>query len=172
MDTCESPKHPFDIFRLHFETAPSVIIYDNACKLHQYCLNREPQFFKHTLFAVNRFHWKGHVGCSSGYCLDTYRHSVDLRSINSQVNEQANAGLQRIRGQLAYMTLDNFMYTMSLFLCIKNKDKEEETRFIYTLIVVHSCILKNINFMKFVATSIWTTVRSVAKVLSKTWIWN
>ena len=39
------------------------------------------------------------------------------------MNEQANAGLQRIRGQLAYMTLDNFMFTVSLFLCIKNKDK-------------------------------------------------
>ena len=123
MDTCESPKHPFEIFRSRFETAPVVIIYDNACKLHQYCLNREPLFFKNTLFVVDRFHWKGHVGCTSGYSLDTYRLSVDLRSINSQVNEQANAGLQRIRGQLAYMTLDNFMFTVSLFLCIKNKDK-------------------------------------------------
>ena len=123
MDTGESPKHPFEIFRSRFETAPDVIIYDNACKLRQYCLNREPLFFKNTLFVMDRFHWKGHVGCTSGYSLDTYRLSVDLRSINSQVNEQANAGLQRIRGQLAYMTLDNFMFTVSLFLCIKNKDK-------------------------------------------------
>ena len=76
-----------------------------------------------TLFVVDRFHWKGHVGCTSGYSLDTYRLSVDLRSIDSQVNEQANAGLQIIRGQLAYMTLDNIMFTVSLFLCIKNKDK-------------------------------------------------
>ena len=76
-----------------------------------------------TLFVVDRFHWKGHVECTSRYSLDTYRLSVALRSINSQVNEQANAGLQIIRGQLAYMTLDNIMFTVSLFLCIKNKDK-------------------------------------------------
>ena len=75
MDTCKSQKHPFKIFRSHFETAPSIIIYDNVCKLHQYCLNREPQFFRHTLFAVDRFHLKGHVGCSSGYCLDTFSRS-------------------------------------------------------------------------------------------------
>ena len=31
MDTCKSPKHPFEIFRSRFETAPDVIIYDNAC---------------------------------------------------------------------------------------------------------------------------------------------
>jgi hypothetical protein len=30
-------------------------------------------------------------------------------SINSQVNEQANAGLQRIKGQIAYMKPENFI---------------------------------------------------------------
>ena len=121
MQSCESPRHPFEIFRRRFHTAPRVIIYDNACKLHQYCLNREPNFFANTLFVVDRFHWRGHVGCSSGYCLDTYKH-MSLKEINSQVNEQANAGLQRIRGQLAYMTPQNFMFTISLFISVKNMD--------------------------------------------------
>ena len=48
---------------------------------------------------------------------------MNIREINSQVNEQANAGLQRIRGQLAYMTAENFMFTVSLFLYLKNQDK-------------------------------------------------
>ena len=85
-------------------------------------MNREPHFF----FAVDRFHWKGHVGCSSGYNLGTYKLSLDLKGINSQVNEQANAGLQRVREQLAYMTVDNFMFTVSLFLCMKNIDKRNK----------------------------------------------
>ena len=92
MLSCESPRHPFSIFRHRFHVAPRVIIYDNACKLHQYCLNREPHFFSSTLFVVDRFHWRGHVGCSAGYCLDTYK-QMALKEINSQVNEQANAGL-------------------------------------------------------------------------------
>ena len=66
------------------------------------------------------------MGCSSGYSLDTYKYSLNLKDINSQVNEQANAGLQRIRGQLAYMTVDNFMFTVSLFLCMKNIDKRKK----------------------------------------------
>ena len=44
----------------------------------------------------------GHVGCSLGYSLDSYRLSIDLTGINSPVNEQANAGLQRIRGQSVF----------------------------------------------------------------------
>ena len=125
MRSCESPKHPFSIFLQRFQKAPQVIVYDNACKLHQYCLNREPHFFRSTLFAVDRFHWQGHVGCSAGYCLNGYK-QMAIKDINSQVNEQANAGLQRIRGQLAYNTPENFMFTLKHFLSLKNKDVERK----------------------------------------------
>ena len=46
---CESPKHPFQIFKTRFPRPPLLIIYDNACRLHVYCLNREPHFFENTL---------------------------------------------------------------------------------------------------------------------------
>lgn len=129
MDSHESPRHPFEIFRSRFLAPPKTIIYDNACKLHQYCLNREPAFFSNTKFLVDRFHWKGHIGCSGGYSLDVYKHSK-IREINSQVNEQANAGLQRIKGQLAYMSLDNFMLTLSLFVAVKNKDIQNKISYV------------------------------------------
>ena len=58
-------------------------------------------FFENTQFAVDRFHWRGHIGCSKGYSQDAYRQKR-IKGINSQVNEQANSGLQKIRGQLAY----------------------------------------------------------------------
>ena len=118
----ESPKHPFEIFLTRFETPPTIIIYDNSCKLHQYILNRQPSHFKNTSFFVDRFHWRGHVGCSSGYSLDKYT-THDISSINSQVNEQANAGFQRIKGQIAYMKPGNFMFHVKLFLGITNMDK-------------------------------------------------
>ena len=89
-----------------------MIIHDNACSLHQYCLNREPLFFQNTTFCVDRFHWRGHIGCSSGYCLDEYC-SMDIKSINSQVNEQANSGLQRIKGQLEIFKLHFSFKTVS-----------------------------------------------------------
>ena len=51
-----------------------------------------------------------------------------IKEINSQVNEQANAGLQCIRGQLAFMTPENFMFTLKLsfFLTIENKDVQRK----------------------------------------------
>jgi len=64
----------------------------------------------HTFFRISdRFHWRGHVGYSSGYCLDTYQHMA-IKEINSQVKlmNKQNADLQHIRGQLAYMTPENF----------------------------------------------------------------
>lgn len=42
-------------------TAPKHVIYDNACKLQDYCLNRDPCFFQHTEFYVDRLHWDNHT---------------------------------------------------------------------------------------------------------------
>ena len=82
--------------------------YDNSCKLHKYILNRQLSHFQNTNFFVDWFHWRGHVGCPSGYSLDKYTTS-DIATINSQVNEQANAGLQQVKGQIAYMKPENFV---------------------------------------------------------------
>ena len=99
---------PIDIFLICFETPPEIIIYDDSCKLHQYVLIQHPTYFKNTSF-IDRFHWQGHVGCFSGYWLDRYATPL-ITSINSQVNEQANAGLQHIKGQIVYMKPDSFMF--------------------------------------------------------------
>ena len=48
------------IFSLHL--APEFCVYDNACNLHDYCLNRQPSFFANTKFLVDRLHWKNHTG--------------------------------------------------------------------------------------------------------------
>ena len=77
LQTCESPKHPFQIFKTRLPRSPLIIIYDNACCLCVSCLNREPHFFENTQFAVDRFHWCGHIGCSKGYSLDAYNQKWD-----------------------------------------------------------------------------------------------
>ena len=128
MTSHESPRHPFSIFKTRFKTAAKCIIYDNACQLHKYCLNREPHFFRGTVFYVDRFHWKCHIGCSSGYCLDKYRTNFDIAGINSQINEQANAGLKKLQAQLSYMSPSNFIFHVKLFLAIKNKDKSKRAQ--------------------------------------------
>ena len=62
----------------------------------------------------------GHVGCTSGTALIHTNIHMFIKEINSQVNEQMNAGLQRIRGQLAYMTPELFIHY--LFISMKNMD--------------------------------------------------
>ena len=74
MRSHESPRHPFEIFLTHFEQPPTTIIYDNSCKLHQYILYRQLIHFQSTNFLVDRFHWRGHAGCSSGYTLNRSAH--------------------------------------------------------------------------------------------------
>ena len=39
----------------------TTIIYDNACNLHNYCLNREAHHFKRSRFFFDRFHWRKFV---------------------------------------------------------------------------------------------------------------
>ena len=57
--------------------------------------------------------------------MNSYK-QMAIKDINSQANEQANASLQRIRGELAYMTPENFMFTLKLFISTKNKDVERK----------------------------------------------
>ena len=101
MDSAESPRTVFDILVRRFPKIPSLIIYDNACKLHLFALKREPARFQQTRFMVDRLHYrKGHVGCTLGYSMDSYSSNPYIKSINSQANEQANAALRRLATQL------------------------------------------------------------------------
>ncbi|XP_022288437.2 uncharacterized protein LOC111100644 isoform X2 [Crassostrea virginica] len=117
MESHESPNVPFTILRTRFKKAPKHIIYDNACKLQQYCLSRDPLFFKTSEFYVDRLHWDNHTACSLAYDLSIY---PQFSALNSQCNEQANAGLKRIKEQLSYMTANNFMMHCTFFLWNKN----------------------------------------------------
>eukprot|EP00111_Clytia_hemisphaerica_P009034 TCONS_00026469-protein len=118
MDKAESPNIPFTIFKTRFPIAPKFIIYDNACQLHAYALNRDPIYFRSTKFLVDRFHWRNHTACSLGYNMKFYPF---LENINSEVNEQENAKVKKLKSQLAYMTPDNFIAHCNLFFWFRNR---------------------------------------------------
>ncbi|CAG2192478.1 unnamed protein product [Mytilus edulis] len=114
----ESPDVPFTLLRTRFTRAPKLVIYDNACSLHAYCLNRDPVFFSNTTFRVDALHFKNHKACGPGYELKRYPQHVHL---NSQVVEQANSRLQRIKGSLSYMTQTNFIKHCKLYVWGQNE---------------------------------------------------
>jgi len=102
--------------------APKMVIYDNACHLHTYCLNRDPVRYQATQFKIDRFHWKNHTACSSGYHLHSWH------GMNSEVVEQKNSLLKNLRSQLSYMTVGNFMVHCALFLAHANEKQKKEKK--------------------------------------------
>jgi hypothetical protein len=60
MDSSEGRDDPFSILKMFLEMAPEVVIYDFACSLEEYAMNRDPWWFRDTLFVIDRFHWPNH----------------------------------------------------------------------------------------------------------------
>ncbi|XP_069109578.1 uncharacterized protein [Argopecten irradians] len=117
MDSVESPDMAFTVLLTRFETAPNFVIYDNACGLHNYCLNREPYHFRNTWFLVDRLHYRSHKLCSRGYKLADYPQFV---KVNSQAVEQSNAAIAKLRTSLTYMNHSHFSSSLKLFLWYRN----------------------------------------------------
>jgi len=120
MEVQESPNTPFTIFRTRYKEAPKAIIYDNSCNLHHYSLNRDPGFFSSTSFFVDRFHWKNHTACAPSYNLSLYQ---EYDGLNSQINEQRNSTLKKVKNQLSYMSPSNFVNHCKLLLWYCNQKK-------------------------------------------------
>ncbi|XP_041926738.1 uncharacterized protein LOC121690319 [Alosa sapidissima] len=99
MESSESVNIPFTILRTRFQTG--VVIYDNAYKLHSNALKRDPEFFKTTWFLVDRLHWRNHSGCNCGYNADLY---PQFSGVNTQIAEQFNSRLKRLKYHLPYMS--------------------------------------------------------------------
>ena len=53
-----------------------------------------------------------YAACSSGYNLSAYK---QLATINSEVVEQSNSLIKRIKGSVSYMTAHNFITHVKLF---------------------------------------------------------
>ena len=114
------------------------VIFDFACNLHRYALNREPLDFKNIRFLVDGSHWqgqkkkkksdkrsgkKGHLGCSSEYNFNDYKvyTKVDIdRAKNSQGREQMQSILDKLGKSLRQKNYFNFLRYMIAFFARRN----------------------------------------------------
>lgn len=121
----EGRNEPFTFLTCFLKEAPKIVIYDFACSLMDYCLNRAPGYFKHTLFFVDKFHWVNHVSCARSF--NIREHSEDIfvvsRTGNSEACEQLNAAMKRLRFVLSRMAQRPFMIFLRLFVAVWNKKK-------------------------------------------------
>lgn len=125
MPSAEGRNVPYSFFVQYFKQAPKVIVYDFACALQEYCLNRAPEFFKDTRFVVDRFHWANHTACGYGYDMTLY---CDLDTANSQVAEQQNSRLRQLADAAATMRQDTFMMNLRYYFACLNHSKVEKLR--------------------------------------------
>ncbi|KAK4694754.1 hypothetical protein P7C70_g8682, partial [Phenoliferia sp. Uapishka_3] len=106
----------------HWNEAPWVIIYDFACSLAPYSLNREYDFYKNTLFAIDELHQHDHSRCSSACFLDTYMaEDPDLLRIKSSIAECGNSGLKRIRKSVSYCGQRNALAVIGTYIFVWNR---------------------------------------------------
>ena len=108
----EGHKDPFSSVFKYMEKAPKHIYYDNACQLSEYCLNREPEFFKHIRFWHDLFHSIGHK-CGLNFKSGRIH---GLAGINSEICEQVNSFLQCIKYTGSHLSQENFIFFVQFFL--------------------------------------------------------
>lgn len=119
----ESRNEPFTFFTCYMKEAPKVIVYDFACALMDYCLNRCPNYFKHTLFVVDRFHWGNHVACARSFNLYCYYLLRMEKARNSSACEQIHSAMKRLKFVLSKMGQEPFLVFLRLFVMRWNQKK-------------------------------------------------
>eukprot|EP00889_Picochlorum_renovo_P007449 jgi/Picre1/34479/NNA_001947.t1 len=121
----EGRDEPFTFLTCYLKKAPRVVVYDFACALMDYCLNRAPDFFKFTLFVVDAFHWVNHVACARSFSIKLYSEMKDIASMtqNTEACEQINAAMKRFKPVLSRMGQRPFIALLRLFLTQWNISK-------------------------------------------------
>jgi hypothetical protein len=122
--SAEGPRDAFIPLFERFEKAPDVVVYDNACTLAKYALAREPEFFKHTRFLVDRLHGLNHSACSEACLLKSYL-DAQLTALDwhDSTAESGNKTLSRIRTSCKSMSIKRFRNYVRIMLECMNQDK-------------------------------------------------
>lgn len=115
----------FSPLLLYWEKAPQTVIYDFACQLAPYSMVREPEFFKDTLFVIDKMHATGHTACSSASFLTNYvKTRPELGNVNSSAAECCNSGLSKIKKSISYMGERRAFVYAFVFLNVWNRMRE------------------------------------------------
>jgi hypothetical protein len=124
----EGRNDAFSALYTHWQKAPRIVIYDFACALAPYCMVREPAFFKDTLFLIDEFHSKGHTRCTAACMTSTYRkYMPEIMKLNTSLAECGNAGMQRVKKPVSYMSQRHAAAYVGAFLQVWNRTRQRNT---------------------------------------------
>ena len=118
VDGAEGRKDPFSALYKYKPHAPKDIFYDFACQFNEYCLNREPAFFKWMRVWHDLFHGCNHI------CVPCFKSSrVQGLSYNTEICEQFNSYLQSIKFTGSHLSQTNFMLFSQFMVFVWNREK-------------------------------------------------
>ena len=118
----EGPKDAFCPPFMYMDQAPKEVFYDNSCKLEEYCLNREPKFWSETRFWHDIFHGYSHK-CPYSY---NSRRIPKLSRVNSEICEQFNSFIQKIKYSGRAMSQSHFIFFLQFFIHLWNEKKKSK----------------------------------------------
>ena len=98
------------------------IIYDNACNLNSYILNREPRENEFLQCLVDGCHWNNHKGCSQGFNSKNYKEFIP--TLNSQGREQMHSVLEKLSPAFRNMNYFSYMTKLRVFFGVNNLKKK------------------------------------------------
>ncbi len=115
----EGRKDPFSALLKYKPTPPKEVFYDFACQFNEYCLNREPAFFKWVRVWHDLFH-----GCNHK-CVPCFKSTrvLGLQGLNSEICEQFNSYLQSIKFTGSHLSQTHFMLFAQFMICLWNREK-------------------------------------------------
>ena len=100
------------------------VFYDNACHLHEYCLNIEPDLFKNTWFWHDLVHSIVHL-CGINFKSTRVQ---GLDGINTEICEHVNSYLQSIKYTGAHLSQEHFVFFLQFFCIFLTKTKPSDKR--------------------------------------------
>ena len=118
----EGRKDPFASAFLHMEKPPEEVFYDFSCQLEEYCLNREPKFWRSCRFWHDIFHGYSHK-CPYVYMS---KRIPALRKANTEICEQFNSYIQKIKYSSRSMSQSHFTFYLQFFIHRWNLMKREK----------------------------------------------
>ena len=130
----EGLNDPFSAIYCHWSEAPKLMIGDFNCRLHTYCMYREPEYFKNTVVGIDECHMNGHIACSICYSMKSFKDGHPQYALmNDSASEQRNRIINRMRLSAAWMNLNSFMFMSRLMVEIDNRLLLRKFKNMYTI---------------------------------------
>ena len=105
MTKAESPRTLYELLATRFRTPPPIVIYDNACNVCAYAMNRNPALFRDTHFLSDALHFPAHVNCAPTFDSARFRHLFTGASV---IHEQKNRDLAKLKKNAPHMLYVTF----------------------------------------------------------------